>query len=216
MADVNAGWTDESFIESNKGRMVVFFHEEQVKNNFKTKEAGRPIFTPEVQITKLVAGDSKLVINRRVRDTDKEEYPVEWARFEQKKERLIPGTPLENWPVLSDTQKAEFRALNIFTIDQFAQLPDSAGGNIMGFNELRKKAKAFISATENLDFVEKMKADTDKKLAERDIQLGELREQLRLMQDALTAKVVKPAPAKRGRKPANKAPLMKAESLSTA
>lgn len=213
MTDVSAGWTDESFLESNKGRMVVFFHTEQVKNNFKSKEAGRPIFVEEIQLTKLVAGDNKLVINRRVRDTDKEEYPVEWARFEQKKTALIPGTPLENWPVLSDTQKAEFRALNIFTIDQFAQLPDSAGGNIMGFNELRKKAKAFISATENLDFVEKMKADTDKKLAERDIKLGELREQLRLMQDALTAKA---APAKRGRKPANKAPLMKEESVSIA
>lgn len=214
MTEHSAGWTDESFLESNKGRMVVFFHTEQVKNNFKTKEAGRPIFTEEIQITKLVAGDNKLVINRRLRETDKEEFPVEWARFEQKKTALIPGTPLESWSAISDTQKAEFRALNIFTVDQFAQLPDSAGGSIMGFHDLRSKAKAFVSAASNIDFVERMKADTDRKLAERDIQLGELREQLRLMQDALTAKKA-PATKRAGRKPANKAPLMKEELVST-
>jgi hypothetical protein len=45
--------------------------------------------------------------------------------------------------ILSDTQKAEFNALaHFYTIDQFAQLPDSAGNKIMGFNDLRDQRLA--------------------------------------------------------------------------
>ena len=117
-----AGWTDESFMESNRGKMAVFFHAVQVQNNFKTAQEKRPIFQERIFLKKLVPGDNPLTIDRPMREQDIEDYPVEWARFEQKKEETVPGTPIEVWSAVSETQKAEFKALNIFTIDQFAQL----------------------------------------------------------------------------------------------
>jgi hypothetical protein len=170
-----AGWTDESFMESNRGKMAVFFHAVQVQNNFKTALEKRPIFEEKIFLKKLVPGDNTLTIDRPMREQDMEDFPVEWARYEQKKEAAVPGTPIEVWNVISETQKAEFKALNIFTIDQFAQLSDIAGNRIMGFNDLRDKARAFIAAAEDSQMFDKIRAETDEKLKAQDVEMAELR-----------------------------------------
>ena len=170
-----AGWTDESFMESNRGKMAVFFHAVQVQNNFLTAQEKRPIFQERIFLKKLVPGDNTLTIDRPMREQDIEDYPVEWARFEQKKEATVAGTPIEVWTAISETQKAEFKALNIFTIDQFAQLADIAGNKIMGFNDLREKARTFIAASQDSQIFDKIRAETDAKLQAQDVEMAELR-----------------------------------------
>lgn len=170
-----AGWTDEAF-NSSERHAAVFFHVVQVKNNHETTQQGRPIYMPKVFITKMPSGDPSLVIDRPMREMDKEEYPVPWARFEQKKSSQIAGTPLSAWPALNETQCAEFRAMNIFTVDQFSELPDSIGHKIMGFNQLRAKAKAFINAGQDSALADK--------LNHQDKEIAELRAQLAAMANA--------------------------------
>ena len=175
MKNETAGWTNESFMEDNRGKMAVFFHAVQVKNNFKTELEKRPIFEERIFLKKLVPGDSTLVVDRPMRETDKEDYPIEWARFEQKKEQKSDGTPIDAWMAINDTQKAEFKALHIFTIDQFAKLPDSAGNKIMGFNDLRTKARAFIGAAQDSQMMDRIRAETDEKLKAQEVEMSELR-----------------------------------------
>jgi len=171
----DANWTNESFMEDNRGKMAVFFHTVQRQNNFKTIAEKRPIFEEKIFLKKLVPGDSTLVVDRPMRETDIDEYPVEWARFQQKKEQRVAGTPIDAWAILSDTQKAEFKALHIYTIDQFAQLADSAGNKIMGFNDLRDKAKAFIAAAQDSQMFDKIRSETDAKLAQQEEEMAQLR-----------------------------------------
>ena len=175
MKSETAGWTNDNFMEDNRGKMAVFFHAVQVKNNFKSDVEKRPIFEEKIFIKKLVPGDSTLVIDRPVRETDIEEFPVEWARFEQKKEQKVAGTPIEAWAIISDTQKAEFKAMHIYTIDQLANLPDNAGDKIMGFNDLRTKARAFIAAAQDAAMFDKIRAETDAKLAQQEEEMAQLR-----------------------------------------
>ena len=170
-----AGWTNDNFMEDNRGKMAVFFHAVQVRNNFKSDAEKRPIFEERIFIKKLVPGDSTLIVDRPMREQDMEDFPIEWARFEQKKEQKVAGTPIDAWTVVSDTQKAEFKALNIFTIDQFANLPDVAGDKIMGFNDLRSKARTFIMAAQDSQMMDKIRAEMDKKLEAQEAELAELR-----------------------------------------
>ena len=170
-----AGWTNESFMEDNRGKMAVFFHAVQVRNNFKSDAEKRPIFEERIFIKKLVPGDSTLVVDRPMREQDMEDYPIEWARYEQKKEQKVAGTPIDAWMAISETQKAEFKALNIFTIDQFANLPDVAGDKIMGFNDLRSKARAFIMVAQYSQMMDKIRAEMDKKMEAQEAELAELR-----------------------------------------
>ena len=170
-----AGWTNESFMEDNRGKMAVFFHAVQVRNNFKSDAEKRPIFEERIFIKKLVPGDSTLVVDRPMREQDMEDYPIEWARYEQKKEQKVAGTPIDAWMAISETQKAEFKALNIFTIDQFANLPDVAGDKIMGFNDLRSKARAFIMVAQDSQMMDQIRAEMDKKMEAQEAELAELR-----------------------------------------
>jgi len=180
----DANWTNDSFMEDNRGKMAVFFHAVQVQNNFKTMTEKRPIFEEKVFLKKLVPGDSTLVVDRPMREQDVEDYPIEWARFEQKKEQRVSGTPIDVWSAISETQKAEFKALHIFTIDQFAQLADSVGNKIMGFNDLRDKARSFIAAAKDSAVFDKIRAETDAKLAQQEEEMAQLRE----LVNQLTAK----------------------------
>lgn len=186
-----AGWRNEAFQEDNKGKMLVIFHAVQKKMNKASIDAKRPIFKEVIHIKKVVPGQTGLVIDRPMRETDMDEFPIEWARYEQKKANIISGTPIDAWPILSDTQKAEFRSLNIFTIDQFANLNDDAATKIMGFNELRAKARAFVMAAKDSEQFDKIRADMEAKAVEQDREMAELRAQLA----ALTAR------KKPGRKP---------------
>jgi hypothetical protein len=135
-----AGWTNESWMEDNRGKMAVFFYTKQVQNTFKTAQENRPIFDEKVFLKKLVPGDSTLVVDRPMRPTDVEEHPIEWARFEQKKE-----------------------------------LPDVAGDKIMGFNDLRSKARAFIMVAQDSQMMDKIRAEMDKKMEAQEAELAELR-----------------------------------------
>ena len=65
--------------------------------------------------------------------------------------------------------------MHIYTIDQFAQLADSAGNKIMGFNDLRDKAKAFIAAAQDSQMFDKIRAETDAKLAQQEEEMAQLR-----------------------------------------
>ena len=170
-----AGWTNDNFMEDNRGKMAVFFHAVQVRNNFKSDAEKRPIFEERIFIKKLVPGDSTLIVDRPMREQDMEDFPIEWARFEQKKEQKVAGTPIDAWSAVSETQKAEFKALNIFTIDQFANLPDVAGNKILGFNDLRSKARTFIMAAQDSQMMDKIRAEMDKKLEAQEAELAELR-----------------------------------------
>lgn len=160
-----AGWKNEAFGDGTQGKSLILFYTRQIKHNFESARQKRPIFIDKVFIKKLIPGDNRLVIDRPMRESDMEEFPIEWARYEQKKANVVHGTPLEAWNIITDIQKAEFKALNIFTIDQFAKLPDSAGSNIMGFHDLREKAKAFLSASNDSALMDKLRAEADEKIA---------------------------------------------------
>lgn len=175
MKPETAGWTNEAFQEESGGKTPVFFHTMQVRNEFKSTEAGRPIFQEQIFIKKLIPGDNTLVIDRKMRKADEDEFPKEWASYKNKQQNIVSGTPLEAWNILSETQRAEFYALNIHTIDQFAQLPDIAGLKIMGFNELRTKAQAFISANKDAEIFATLKKDMAAQIDRQEKQIEELK-----------------------------------------
>lgn len=175
-------------IPAGGGKTLITFHTVQKKHNHRSKLENRPVYYEVTHIRKMVPGDNKLVVDRPVRESDKEEFPVEWARWEKYKENRIPGIPIENWHSINETQKAEFKALNIFTIEQFANLPDSAADKIMGFNELRQKARVFVEAGKDAELLGRVKAEA---AAEADKLRAELAELRALIEKQTTPEVVR-------------------------
>lgn len=170
------------------GNNVVFFSERPVLNNHKTKaramelgidpdeaESKCPIYEPKTFITILIPSDNTLRIEREVKGPEKKQYPVEWARWQQTKQNRMPGIPLEQWPALSDTQRVTFRAMNIFTVDQMANLDDAGVARIMGGVELRRRAQAYIEQGKDVELLTQVRKEAADVQATMQKQIDELR-----------------------------------------
>jgi len=193
-----AAWTEDTpqGWEPAKGRNVVFFYEREIKNNVKTIEAGRPIFDTVPYLKIIIPGDKNLEIDRKATDKDKLKYLAEWDHFKKKQDVPLQGTPLEAWPLLDRRQVAEFKAMNIFTVDQLTDLPDSYGAKMMGFQGIKQKAKNFLEAAKDSSLLDKTKEE----LGKRDALLAEQGALLKQMQERM-AELEANQKKKPGRKP---------------
>lgn len=108
-------------------RLAVRFYKRPVQNDFKSQEAGRPIFDELDFVEIRVPGDTTLAVDTPVRDDHKVRFPMHWAHYmnTQGAEGHASGTALDAWPRLSRGQVEELRALKFSTVEQIATASDS-------------------------------------------------------------------------------------------
>ena len=142
---------------------VITFYDHEVQNLFKSEQEGRPIFETKTYIRKTTPGDRLVVIERKAAKADFLKWPEEYRRYTTGSTQAISGTPLEAWAQISRAQVFEFKALNIFTVEQLAELPDSFGHNIMGFQGWKQKAGSFLMAAKGQSEFDKMQNELKKR-----------------------------------------------------
>ena len=194
----DAGWVNESWQQAREGRRYAFFRVDTKHNKVKSEAAGRPIYDEVILLEQVIPGNNLMKPVRPMREEDKTEFAHEWAAFCNNREQQMAGTPLEHAPFLSRTQVAEFKALNIYTVEQLATLPDSSSRNIMGFHEVRTKAEAFLRSgeiTARAKELERIKSENEAMIERQRAENEELRSRLA----ALEAQIG--APKRRGRPP---------------
>ena len=183
----------ESDIQNANSRLVVFFHKKAKKNNFRSEQEGRPIFDDVIYIKKMVPGDSLSIIDRPMYESDKNEFPLQWAHFQnrQSDDQMVSGTPLIEWPILTTAQAEELRGLKFYTVENIANASDSQLQRIgmlagMSPHTFRDKAKLFINKAKDIaeeskreeelanlrEENAKIKAETDAKLAQMQDQMA--------------------------------------------
>jgi hypothetical protein len=185
----------ESDIQNANSRLVVFFHKKAKKNNFRSEQEGRPIFDDVIYIKKMVPGDSLSIIDRPMYESDKNEFPLQWAHFQnrQSDDQMISGTPLIEWPILTTAQAEELRGLKFYTVENIANSSDSQLQRIgmlagMSPHAFRDKAKLFINKAKDIaeeskreeelanlrEENAKIKQETDAKLAQMQEQMANI------------------------------------------
>lgn len=140
----------------NDTGMHAEFYSEPVYQEFKSKEANRPIYQDEVFVY-ITRPGAKSDLRRKVRletdgtiPTDPERFPKQWQQFQNKQEQTHSGTPLEMWPAVTKAQVLELKGAKIHSVEQLGSLPDSVLQNLgmMDARVLRDKAKAYIDKAE--------------------------------------------------------------------
>lgn len=164
-------------------RLNVKFYQKAIQNNFKTALEGRPIMEMADFILIEVPGNQTLTIDTFVSDTDKERFPVQWARYQNEKiDGDIEGTLLNDWPVLSAATAAELKHFKFYTVEQIANASD-AQLNTLGMAAgmapftLRDKAKAFLASAKDTALVQQQAdelAKRDEMIARMQAQIAEL------------------------------------------
>lgn len=174
---------------------LVEFYRDAVQNNFKSAEAGRPIFDEKDFVRIQTPGDTRTVIARVASDQDKQRFPRAWDVYSRGLEIAEQGTPLEEWPQVTRSQVKELKYVNITTVESLAQVSD---GNIQrlgpGYHQLRERAKQFIES-----------ADADAKATEWAREREAMTERIRMLEEENKALGAKDADAA-GEQPEKRAP----------
>jgi len=133
--------------------LLVKFFVDAIKDEAKSLEEGRPVFKDVEWIDIRIPGNRDNVVIRPIRDEDLVRFPRHYAAFKARTNGIegIVGTLLESWnnPALSKARIAELNSLNIRTVEQLSECPDSNSAKIMGFQQIKGEAKTWIAATKS-------------------------------------------------------------------
>jgi hypothetical protein len=180
-------------------KLFVQFHMRAVKAGAKSEAAGRPIFEDIPYVRIHVPGDKTTVIEEPVNDVYKERFPAQWQRFEKGLIQSPEGTPVEQWPLITTGQAQEFKAMNVYTVEQLAGMSDSAAQKFMGGYELRRKAEVFLKLAKDTGEAQRIAAENDElKSMLAALKEGQVRlmAQIDILQNARNNEAPSAAPAK--------------------
>ena len=190
----------DSDTQDADSRLAVKFYKRAVKLEHETNEAGRPIYKDYDFVRIMVAGDNLTEIDTYAQESHKQRFPRQWLQYQasQDSSSEIHGTPIEQWPLISQSQAQELRAIKFLTVESIANASDlqlQRIGMIAGMSPhaFRDKAKTFLNLAEETAVASKraeeinqlkqelaqkemenakIKAETDAKLAQMQEQMA--------------------------------------------
>lgn len=139
---------------TDAGLMVQFFNE-AVYMEGKSAAEGKPIYENQ-DFVHIVTAGGKSDIKRRVimedgpnQPSDPERFPKQWSAYKRQTEQAQEGIPLETVGFLPKAEVLMFKASNVHTVEQLANIPDSAQHNFsMGFRRYRDTAIQYLKNVE--------------------------------------------------------------------
>lgn len=138
------------------------------------------------------------------------EYPLEWVNFfeaqygEWKKGNELPreGTPTRTWPAVTKEQGVRLCALGYTTIEDVAQIPDQALGQVGPDGRyLRDLARTWITESKDKGINARALADANLKLDQQSERIRSLEQQLQMLQTQLQEQPVKRGPGRPPKSP---------------
>jgi hypothetical protein len=143
-------------MEPGDDRLFVQFYLGSIQNEEKSVAAGHPVFDAVPFVKIMVPGDKNSLIDTPADATYKRRFARLWSNFQQSLSQDISGFPLRDWPAITRSQAEELIHMNVYTVEQLATLADVYGAKIMGFNDLKRKAQAYLEQARDSAFAQKM------------------------------------------------------------
>lgn len=186
-----AGYDHNDFNKSAQSKMdeslLVKFFTRPFKDQAKSLESGRPIFTDREWIDIKAPGDREGIC-RPATNVDIARFPRHYEAFKTRTDSEIEeGTPLVEWSGISRSQIEELAFFNVKTVEQLLAMSDANATQFMGMGNLRREATKWLeNATEHAQ-AEKLQAQ----LSKRDTEIEELKAAVKALQAAPVRKVSK-------------------------
>ena len=154
-----------------------------------------------VWVTIFNKGDPKNIIERPMRDADKERWPNHWEAYKKNEEPPIDGIPLEDFPQITPAERMRCKTLHIRTVEDLCDLPDAQLEQLGGRGRaLTKAAREYVAYREGIQV-----SDLQDQMKEKDDQIASLEKRLEELERGNSTRSntkrragSKPAKAKRG------------------
>lgn len=128
----------------NKGITPIFFTVAE-PNPKESELQGRAVYTTEERVHLMIAGDSFSVHSQPVDEGIKWRFPEAYKHWKQTNEgRQITGTPLKMWPLATPVQIKELEAINVFSVEDLANIADVHINRIPDGRVWRQRAQAWL------------------------------------------------------------------------
>lgn len=177
---------------------LVRFYKQPVKNEAKSKEAGRPVFDEVVFVEKKNPGERDTVIYqvRKMQPPVEVQFPEAWAAYQRDESTGgLTGTHLRSWPLLDVGEIETLIHSGVKTVEQLAEITDANISQFPGGMEMRAKAINYIRAAKESAPVQALAAE----VAEKEERIAYLEEQLAAL--AKGQGLALPAPKRRKKAP---------------
>lgn len=155
-------------------KIVPRFYVEDIPDELASQRQGRPIFASQERVELLVPGNMLNIKVDIVTDEHRNRWPDAYAKFKKGQEIAVDGTPLEQWPLLKRAQVLELKAMNLFTVEHVASMPDTTCQSFMGGMRIRALAKAYLDDAAAGALLAEKTAEAERRNAEN----AELRSQI--------------------------------------
>ena len=175
-----------------------FYEHSTLRGDPEFEDGNKPVYHDVLMCEIAIKGDKNTSISKRVFKDDgetavehptlgdlREAYPLAWNAFKSGSDEYMEGSPLDSIPGIGVSAKRNLQSEGIMSIEDLAGLQDSVVTGKQGMQELRKKAKAYLTAMEP----EKAAAEE----AERQAEMDELKAQIAELQAAQKPKRGRPA-----------------------
>jgi hypothetical protein len=127
-----------------------------------------------VWVTIFNKGDPKNIIERPMREHDKERWPKHWQAYLENKEPPIDGIPLEDFPQITPAERLRCKNLKIRSVEDLCNLPDAQLEQLGGRgHSLQKAAREYVAYREGVQV-----SDLMEQMEEKDDQIADLQKRL--------------------------------------
>ena len=142
---------------ADQDNVIPCFYLRSVYKKGKSKQEGRPIYEDQEYVQMLIPGDKNEIPDMPVKDEHKERWPDQYKRFKEKQEPTTSGTPLHQWPEMTPARVSALKDINVFTVEQMANLNDVALKQVgPDGHELKRRAQNYLEVAEGVKSVEEM------------------------------------------------------------
>lgn len=180
------------FESSNQNNMddtlLVRFYLKPRQDAGESAKQGRPVFV-ETEYIEIRTPGSRDAVARPAKPRDIERFPKHYDAFKARVAEPETGTPLTEWPQISRSMAEEFSYFNVKTVEQLIAMSDQNAGRFMGINELKRKAKEWLVASDSSKAEEAIKTRDDE-IAELKAQVAQLLKATKVTKKRRTKKKV--------------------------
>jgi hypothetical protein len=161
-------------VQQNSNRVVAFYTGRKL-NGVKSQENGAPFFEDVIMFKSFAPGEQRYeIVDRPATDQDKRYWPLQWNAYQQNREHIPEGFPIENLFPEMPSVAANLKGIGVYTIEQCAELNDTAISSVMGGQKYVNEAKRYLEVAAKGVSVHKFRKELD----ERDSKIRVLTNQI--------------------------------------
>lgn len=149
-------------------QLHVEFYDREVKDVAASEKEGRVIHQTIPYVRQTFPGDRTKVKDEPVdfngtpggKPPHPARFPRQWEAYKDGREQVADGTSLMEWPPISRAEAMDLKVMKIHTVEQLANLPDSAL-TWLGAQMWRNKAKAWLEQATGGSAVLKLQSENE-------------------------------------------------------